>query len=91
MSRKALPLFVERDTYRKRRMIDAARILPILGVALLVLPVLWQTPDGQGLPTTYLMGYIFGVWVLLAAAAAGLSAYLAARSAPDEDPPEAQG
>ncbi len=85
------PLFVGHHTYRRRRMVDAARVLPLLGVALLSLPVLWRTPDGQGLPTTHLMGYVFGVWLLLALGAAGLSGYLAARDDRDEDPPEADG
>lgn len=91
MSRKPPSLFVERETYRKRRMIDAARVLPIVGVALLLLPVLWRSPEGLGLPTTYLMGYIFGIWLILTVGAAGLSSYIASMPEADEDPPEAQG
>lgn len=85
MSRKRPSLFVERETYRRRRMLDGARLLPILGVALLLLPVLWRSPEGQGLPTTYLMGYIFGIWLLLTLGAAALSGYLATTPDDDED------
>ncbi len=91
MSRKPSSLFVEREVYRKRRMIDAARVLPILGAALFLLPVLWRSPEGLGLPTTHLMGYLFGIWLLLTVGAAALSSYIASIPEPDEDPPEARG
>lgn len=35
------PVFVGRGTYRRRRLIDFAKLLPFLGVALIALPVIW--------------------------------------------------
>jgi len=92
MRRKRDPLFVERAAYRKRRMADAARLLPIVGVMLFGLPMLWPGADGAGAATTHVMGYIFGIWLLLTLLAAGLSAYLSAHdNTQDEDGPEAGG
>ncbi len=78
MSNKAQkPLFLERATYRRRRLADAARLLPIFGIVLLALPMLWSSGEGSGVLTTHVMGYIFGVWVMLAVLGAVLQAYLA--------------
>ncbi|MFV0300391.1 MAG: hypothetical protein ACK5IP_05860, partial [Paracoccus sp. (in: a-proteobacteria)] len=35
------PLFLERASYRRRRLGDAARILPVLALVLLLMPVWW--------------------------------------------------
>lgn len=48
---------------------DAARLLPVLGGGLFVLPVLWA--DGSGTAPGVL--YLFGIWGLLIAGAAVLS------------------
>lgn len=64
------PVFLERRTYRRRRMADAARLLPILGALLLVIPLLWQGNAEAPTRTTDVMLYIFGVWAVLT----GLSA-----------------
>ncbi|WP_371224404.1 hypothetical protein [Roseovarius sp. 2305UL8-3] len=71
------PLFLERATYRRRRMADAARMLPIFGVVLLALPMLWSSGENGAVRTTHVMGYVFGVWVMLAVLGAVLQAYLA--------------
>ena len=41
-------VFLERETYRRRRIMDAARLLPLLGVALFALPLLWPKPGDPG-------------------------------------------
>lgn len=56
------PVFLERDTYRKRRLIDAARLLPVFGALFWGLPVLWG-PGGA--TTSMAMLFIFGVWLVL--------------------------
>ena len=61
------PLFLERSSYRRRRILDAARLLPLLGVALFALPLLWVKPDAVGhataaVPTSSALLYIFSVW-----------------------------
>lgn len=76
MKPDAGPVFVERQTYRRRRMIDAARLLPVLGVILVCIPLLWKgTPEGLS-KTTYAMFYFFAVWILLAVLSAVISRYL---------------
>ncbi|WP_136637299.1 hypothetical protein [Pseudooceanicola onchidii] len=70
-------LFLGRGSYRQRRLADAARLMPILGGVLLMLPLLWPR---QGIgeasevpPTSSAMIYIFGVWVALVLASLYLS------------------
>ncbi|MCT4558632.1 MAG: hypothetical protein N4A61_11330 [Pelagimonas sp.] len=62
------PLFVERQTYRRRRLVDGVRALPVLGVALWTLPLLWAVPDEPMRASTALI-YIFAVWFWLAVGA----------------------
>ena len=71
MSRHAGPLFVERRKYRRRRLMDAARILPVAGFVLLMLPMLWARGDGSGIAGEAV--YLFAVWALLVLAAALLA------------------
>ncbi|GLS87193.1 hypothetical protein GCM10010873_21670 [Cypionkella aquatica] len=42
------PLFLARAVYRQRRWRDAARLLPIFGLFLLLLPLLWGEGSGAG-------------------------------------------
>ena len=78
-------LFLERRSYRMRRFVDAARLLPVLGVALLCIPMLWPTQGAEATSTSFAMIYIFGVWAFLA-----LCAGLLARVLPDEGPDDPQ-
>lgn len=68
MRRPRQPLFLARATYRRRRLRDAARLLPVVGVFLLVLPLLWPQ-GGAGSAVVF----VFVVWALLI----GLAALLA--------------
>jgi hypothetical protein len=57
------PVFLERQSYRRRRLMDAARLLPILGAALFAVPLLWPSGDELGgVPTSVAIRYVFGVW-----------------------------
>ncbi|GAB1363942.1 hypothetical protein MASR1M32_31780 [Rhodobacter sp.] len=47
MKRPRRPLFLARIPYRRRRLRDAARLLPVFGTFLFILPVLWS-PAGEG-------------------------------------------
>ncbi len=78
------PVFVERRAYRRRRLVDAARLLPILGVALVCLPLLWTGEREQPMSTTYAMIYFFGLWLALVIGAALLSRYLKATPEPGD-------
>ena len=54
------PIYAERQTYRRRRLGDAARLLPVLGAGLFGLPIFWQET-----PTTRALIYVFLTWALL--------------------------
>ncbi|MFU8865257.1 MAG: hypothetical protein ACNA7O_15200 [Rhodobacterales bacterium] len=80
MSEKASPLFLERRSYRQRRLMDAARLLPVLAALLWLVPLLWPQSAGQvgtggaaAVTTSSAILYIFGVWTLLAVIAFVLS------------------
>lgn len=60
------PLFLARTVYRKRRLRDAARMLPIFGFVLMMLPMLWPHSGANWV-------YLFGIWVGLIASAAILA------------------
>lgn len=63
------PLYLARETYRRRRLMDAARLLPLLGVFLLALPVFWN-PEQAEQPDTAGEGiYLFIIWAVLIVAA----------------------
>lgn len=62
------PIFLGRETYRRRRLIDAMRLLPIIGGLLFLLPVMGS---GGAARSTALAGfYLFIVWFVLILAAA---------------------
>jgi hypothetical protein len=85
MARRASPLFLARASYRRRRLRDAARLLPILGAFLLLLPLLW-TPEGKISMTSGDMVFFFTVWLLLILAAAAFGRGLrGGGDRPDED------
>jgi len=71
MRRPRPPLFLERETYRRRRIMDGARVLPVLGFVLVLLPVLWTSGGRQG--TAGEATYLFLLWLGLILAAALLS------------------
>lgn len=61
--------FVERRTYRRRRLMDTARLLPILGAVLFAVPLMWPDPDPYPAPGSHggmrmssAITYIFLVW-----------------------------
>lgn len=90
MARPRGPLFVERQSYRRRRLMDAARILPVVGFVLVLLPVLWTQGGSMGTAGQAL--YVFALWVALILAAAALSRPLGREGArnpakPPADPP----
>jgi hypothetical protein len=80
------PLYLARSSYRRRRLIDAQRLLPIFLFLLYLLPLLWgeagsEAPVGGGV-----RGYvhIFTVWLGAIVAAA-----LIARALMRDETPEA--
>lgn len=69
--------FVARRTYRLRRMMDACRMLPVAGLFLIALPLLWGPPGEQGRDLAATGLYLFAVWGALILAAALLARPLA--------------
>jgi hypothetical protein len=75
------PLFLAPQTYRQRRLRDAARILPVLAAFLLILPMLWGDETSDIRQTSSDGIYLFVVWFLLIVSAALLARRLS--SEPD--------
>jgi hypothetical protein len=85
MRRPGRPLFLARAPYRQRRLRDAARLLPVLGLLLLTLPLLWTDPARKSLISGDVL-YYFGVWCLLILVAAAFAPGLSAsETGQDED------
>lgn len=82
------PLFLARAVYRRRRLRDGARLLPFVGLFLLLLPVLGRRGPGEAQTTVY----IFIIWAFLILAAAmiapGLSQPESQNDADPSAPPE---
>ncbi|MCP3971616.1 MAG: hypothetical protein GY717_15125 [Rhodobacteraceae bacterium] len=78
-------VFVERRTYRRRRMMDAARLLPILGALLFLVPIFW-TGNAEA-PATTARGviYVFAIWAGLIVVSARLSRWLTPKGGEDAD------
>ena len=60
MSAPREPLFLARETYKRRRLRDAARVMPVLGVLLFAAPVVWPETG-----TAEAWRYLFLSWLLL--------------------------
>ena len=84
MRRPKPPLFLARAPYRRRRLRDAARLLPVVGTLLLLLPVLW-TADAQVHLTSGEVIYFFLVWLGLIGVAAAFAPGLRGGDGTGED------
>jgi hypothetical protein len=80
---KRVALFLPRPEYRRRRLVDAARLLPVFGGFLILLPILWAPGDGQVRATAWDGIYLFAIWAVLVGLAAWLAPGLA--GAADDD------
>jgi hypothetical protein len=63
------PQFLARDSYRIRRLMDAARFLPAFGLFLLLLPLMRHDYSTDAPPTAVEGVYLFIVWIALILAA----------------------
>ncbi len=81
MRRPKPPLFLERDSYRRRRMADAARLVPVVGALLFLVPLLWAPAETDAADTVPGGLYIFLVWAGLI-----LAAFLLSRRVGPEPP-----
>ena len=70
-------VFHERRTYRRRRVMDAARVAPLLALILWMIPMIWpQSGDGTVSSAKALI-YVFVVWAGIILITWGLSYLLA--------------
>jgi hypothetical protein len=72
MARPKRPLFLAPASYRRRRLSDAARMLPVFGIILLFLPLMWTETTDLRLTSGHVM-YFFGVWLFLVVIAAAFA------------------
>lgn len=84
MRRPRRPLFLARAPYRRRRLRDAARLLPVLGLFLLLLPLLWTTDAGITLHSADVI-YFFSVWLGLIGLAAAFAPGLRGGDGADDE------
>jgi|SaaInlStandDraft_1057018.scaffolds.fasta_scaffold59412_3 ACR3 family arsenite efflux pump ArsB len=62
--------FLEQSRYRQRRMMDALRLLPVLGLLLWLFPIFWPTGlnvsnNNDPVSTSSAVIYVFLVWGIL--------------------------
>lgn len=79
------PVFLPARGYRRRRLHDAARLVPVFGVVLFLLPVLWSPSPTEVRDTAPDAIYLFVVWAGLIGVAALLSRGLAAPAPKSSD------
>ncbi len=73
MRRPRRPLFQTPSGYRLRRLHDAARMLPVIGAFLILLPILWAPAETAQRDTAPDGIYLFAVWAGLIVVAALIS------------------
>lgn len=75
------PIFLERSGYRQRRLMDAMRLLPVLGVMLWIFPMFWPTGPvelaaSEAVSMSSAVTYVFSVWAFLIATTCALRGIL---------------
>jgi hypothetical protein len=79
------PVFLERDVYRRKRLIDAIRVLPIAAALLMLVPAIMIGGASDANASTAWRGlYFFFLWSVLIMVAAFLVRRLG-RDPADED------
>jgi hypothetical protein len=78
MPRPPEPVFLERRSYRRRRIGDAAKLLPVFGLVMFLLPILWADEA----TTAGGFVFVFTVWAALIALVAVISRYLSGSEPP---------
>ena len=87
MARAARTVFLERRSYRRRRSLDAVRLIAILAGLLWLLPIAWPNETSETvapMPMTAALFYVFGVWIAVILLAAGLAVALRNDATPEQ-------
>ncbi|MBU2361114.1 MAG: hypothetical protein KKB02_19630 [Alphaproteobacteria bacterium] len=79
-------LFLARDSYRQRRLRDVARMLPVAGAVIWLLPLMWTRPVGQTGGMAAAVVFVFAGWTLLIVLTAVVSRRIRVDSATDVSP-----
>ncbi len=75
MGREPNPVFLERGNYRRRRLMDAIKLVAVIGGGLWMIPLLWPTSFETGanpISMSVALMFVFGVWCLLIVVSAAL-------------------
>lgn len=88
MNERSSPVFLERQSYRRRRLIDLIRMLPLIGALLWAVPLLWSSGGASTMPTSKAIIYLFAVWLGMVLFGAVLARLL--KKAEDQDPDRAR-
>ncbi len=67
------PVFHEKRTYRTRRLMDAARLAPLLALLLWLIPMIWPQSGDDTVSSASALIYIFVVWGAVIVLTWGLS------------------
>lgn len=81
-------MFLARQSYRRRRVIDASRLAPIVGGLLFLLPMLWGAADDSGASLARRTLVLFVIWGALVILAAVVASRLGSSGASDFDLPQ---
>ena len=73
MNTRKSPQFLERQSYKQRRLIDMIKVLPLVGGLLWATPMLWRNGDDGDVKTSSAIIFVFLVWIALVT----LSSFLA--------------
>ncbi|MCP9481649.1 hypothetical protein NNA36_06695 [Shimia sp. CNT1-13L.2] len=73
MSKRQSSVFLQRRNYRRRRLVDLIRMMPVIGALLWAVPLLWPTGEDGGVTTSKALVYVFLVWFGLVVVTALLS------------------
>lgn len=87
------PVFLERQSYRRRRLRDIMRVLPLIGLLLWMIPLIWPVgseadPQAAATSTGGALTFIFAVWAALVLIAAVL--WFRASEPAESQPPGTQ-
>ena len=90
MTRKSPPpIFLQRASYRQRRLRDAAKLMPFVGAILWAIPLAWSSQADGGPSATSALIYVFSVWVLLILITAFMATRIKRDTGHDDTGPDA--
>jgi len=87
MSERPTKVFLEQRPYRRRRLIDAARLLPVVGAVALLAPAL-LAQEGATSSLAWRGIYFFGAWLVLILGTWAISRAIANTAQPGDDGPD---